>query len=428
MDWPWFLYILSKLLASLTAICFAYQLAYLVLPLFQKKPAGTPDTLHRYGILIAARNEARVLPHLLESIQRQSYPQERLRVYVVADNCTDQTAAVARALGAQVLIRTSKTRVGKGYALQDLVAYIQRNGDLESLDAFLIFDADNLLDPNYIRNINGLCAQGYQAFCGYRNTKNFQSSWLSAAYGVWYLHDSAHLNSSRMALGSCCMVNGTGFGFTRSLLEQMGGWPFVSLTEDIAFSYWCAAQGIRIGYCPDAVLYDEQPLTFHQSWRQRIRWVQGGLQLLGKPTAALLRGIRQTGMAGYSCFEFTTLSVPGCFLGILSALSAGAYAVLSGGGPGLLRLLIYGLAGSYCSFFLVGLLTVLQEWRRIPAKPRWKLFGVITFPLYILSYIPIAVAAPFCKFQWTPVEHTVALRPQDLPVVFASGPAKDRVS
>ena len=351
---------------------------------------------------------------MIESIHLQEYPAELITIYVIADNCTDNTAKVAFDSGTKVFTRFSTEQIGKGYALNYLLREIDRTDGLESFDAFLVFDADNLLQRDYIRQINHLYADGYDAFCGYRNTKNFGSNWISAGYGVWYLHDSTHLNRSRMAVGASCMVNGTGFGFSREVLRKCGQWEFFTLTEDIEFSVWCAANGIKIGYCHDAVLYDEQPITFPQSWRQRTRWVQGGIQILFKRSKELFRGMVKGGWRSYSCFEFATLSAWGYSLGILSGITASAATIANYGVDAFLISLPFALISSYLSLLAVGAWTVLTEWNRIHAKTRHKILGVFAFPMYMLTFIPIAICAPFCKFQWTPVDHTVAVSESDM--------------
>lgn len=276
---------ISAVLMVLTSVCYLYQIVYLILPLIKKQRPHRSEKRHRYAILIAARNEEAVLPHLLDSIRAQDYPAELITTYVVADNCIDRTVEVARAGGARVYARYNRKEVGKGYALNFLLEQIEKNDGLDSYDAFLIFDADNLLLPDYVTQINKICSDGYEAFCGYRNSKNFGTNWISQGYGLWYLHDSCHLNQSRMLIGTTCAVNGTGFGFTRRLLERMGGWKFFTLTEDIEFNTWCATQGVRIGYCRDAVVFDEQPEKFSQSWRQRTRWTHGPRAVCRSPSA-----------------------------------------------------------------------------------------------------------------------------------------------
>jgi len=413
MTWQSILQTATVVMAAFTALCYAYQFVYLFIPYLFKKRACTGDKLHRYAILIAARNEEKVLPHLLESISRQDYPSELIRMFVVADNCTDNTAQAAREMGATVFVRNDTRLIGKGYALNFLLKKIEETEGLDSFDAFMIFDADNLLQPDYMRQINRVHASGYEAFCGYRNTKNFGSSWLSAGYGVWYLHDSVHMNGSRMALGASCMVNGTGFGFSREVLRKCNQWEFFTLTEDIEFSIWCVANGIKIGYCHDAILFDEQPMRFPQSWRQRTRWAQGGIQILFKRSKELFSGWAKGGWQTYSSYEFTTLSTWGYGLGIISGVLTAITITACQGLTHFLVFLPLLLVSTYLSMLTIGAWTVLTQWHRIRAKTRHKLLGVFTFPLYLLTFVPIAVCAPFCKFQWPPTAHTGAISEVD---------------
>ena len=111
---------LSYALAAITTVCYFYQIVYLILPLLKKQRPLESKERRRYAILIAARNEEAVLPHLLESIRRQDYPAELISPFVVADNCTDRTAEIAEQGGARVFRRFSKTQIGKGYALNIL--------------------------------------------------------------------------------------------------------------------------------------------------------------------------------------------------------------------------------------------------------------------------------------------------------------------
>lgn len=397
-------------LMLLTCACFSYQVVYLLLSLVQKPKRFTESRPNRYAVLIAARNEEAVLPHLLESIRSQDYPAELIDTYVIADNCTDRTAAVAAAGGARVYQRFNKCQIGKGYALNYLLNQIDR----DRYDAFLVFDADNLLSPDYIRQMNTLCSAGYPAFCGYRNSKNFGSNWLSSGYGLWYLHDCTHLNRSRMNLGNTCYASGTGFGFTRALLEEMGGWNFFTLAEDTEFRTWCATHGIRIGYCHDAVLYDEQPTSFAVSVKQRTRWIQGSLQVTRRCSGDILRGIRRGGRTAWASFEAATLSVWGYGLSAAGCLCRMLDALLSGGLPALCQAIVFSLGTAYLSMLAIAALTLAAEHRRIRATRAEKLRAIFTFPLYMLSFIPIAVFAIFKKFEWQSVVHSVAISVNEL--------------
>ena len=354
-----------------------------------------------------------MLPHLLDSIAVQDYGGV-IHTYVVADNCTDRTAALALAHGARVFQRFDQTRIGKGYALNYLLHQIDQTDGLDSYDAFLIFDADNLLQTDYIRQMNRVVSRGYDAFCGYRNAKNFGDNWLTAGYGLWYIHDSTHGNRSRMALGTTCTVNGTGFGFTRDLLRRMGGWPFFTLTEDIEFTTWCATRGIRVGYCHDAILYDEQPTSLAVSIRQRTRWVQGGLQVSVRYAKDLLLGLFRGGRTAFASFETATTSLWGYGMGVLSLCTALAAAYLAGRWLGLLQAIIASVCGAYTTFFLIGALTLLTEHRRIRCGLHGKMLGLLGFPLFMLSYAPITVIALFKKPQWQPIEHKAAISAAEL--------------
>ena len=204
---------------------------------------------HRYAILIAARNEGTVIAQLIESIKNQKYPQELIDIYVIADNCTDETASIAEKAGAYVYERFDQTNIGKGYALKHLMDCMQREQKIKCYDAFLIFDADNLLDENYLIEMNRTYSDGYRVITSYRNSKNFSDNWISSGYGLWFLHEAQFLNRGRMHFGSSCMVSGTGYLIARELIEQMNGWRFFLLTEDIEFTAHCIANGEKIGYC-----------------------------------------------------------------------------------------------------------------------------------------------------------------------------------
>lgn len=399
----------SAVLVFVTGACYCYQVLYLLVPLVRKSHLPQTAQKKRYAILIAARNEEAVLPHLLDSIRNQDYPAQYLTTYVIADNCTDCTAAVAAQRGARVYQRFNTAQVGKGYALNYLLEQIRLSGEMEQYDCFLVFDADNLLRPDYISQMNRLCAEGYEAFCGYRNSKNYGSNWLSSGYALWYLHESAHLNRSRMALGTCCAVSGTGFGFTRQLLERTGGWNFFTLTEDIEFGTWCATRGVRIGYCHDAIAYDEQPTDFAVSVRQRTRWIQGGIQVSVRYARDFLRGLSHGGKTAWASFEMATLSLWGYGMSAVSFAFTLLVTFLAEGWMGLVWTLVVALGSGYLSLFAIGALTLMGEWNRIYATRDEKMRSLFTFPFFMLSYLPIVVLALFRKYEWMPIGHSVAI-------------------
>lgn len=401
-------------LTALTTLCYCYHFFYLFIPFLKKRPVPQAEQLRRYAILVAARNEEKVLPHLLESIRNQDYPAALFSIFVVADNCTDNTAKIAREHGATVFERFNTEQVGKGYAISYLLEQVQKEADYEQFDAFLVFDADNLLAKDYLKQMNRMPVAGYEAFCGYRNTKNFGDSWVAAGYGLWYLHESTHMNRSRFAIGTSCAVNGTGFGFTRQLLERIGGWPFHCLTEDIEFNQWCASHQVKIGYCHDAIAYDEQPITFKQSWTQRTRWAQGGIQVSLRYGSRLAKGLTKGTWSRWACFEMLTLCLWGYGMSGLAAILSFLLSLCTGGLLGLGLALGGGIIGAYFSMAAIGAWTMLTEHRRVYASKGRKIGAVFTFPFFMLSFIPIAGLACFSKFEWKPIEHTVAISGEEI--------------
>lgn len=172
--------------------------------------------------------------------------------------------------------------------MEYLLDQMERNN--ERFDGYFVFDADNVLDQNYILEMNKTFSDGYDIITSYRNSKNFGDNWISAGYAIWFLWESEYLNRGRMLLGTSCAVSGTGFFFSRRIIEKYDGWKFFLLTEDIQFTVDNVLSGEKIGYCRNAVLYDEQPIKFKQSFRQRLRWAKGFFQVFRQYGGNLMKG------------------------------------------------------------------------------------------------------------------------------------------
>ncbi|NLE27736.1 MAG: glycosyltransferase, partial [Clostridiaceae bacterium] len=190
--------LINYILSITFTVFYLYQFIYILAPIIKRsKPEPAAAIMHRYGVLISARNEETVIAQLIENIREQNYPSDLVTVFVVADNCSDNTAKVARDAGAVVYERLNEQQVGKGYALDFLLARINEDYPRDAFDGFFIFDADNLLDENFISEMNKTFSQGYKIITSYRNSKNYDASWISAGYSLWFLRESQFLNYSR---------------------------------------------------------------------------------------------------------------------------------------------------------------------------------------------------------------------------------------
>ena len=408
---------INFLMAALFVACYCYQAVFAVVRLLKKHRVFTAQKLCRYAVLIAARNESAVIAQLLESIRGQDYPQELLDVYLVADNCTDDTAAIAVSCGARVFERQNKEQVGKGYALRFLLEKIKETYPEERYDGYFVFDADNLLDPHYVTEMNKVFSNGNQVVTGYRNTKNFGDNWITAGYGLWFLRESEYLNRPRDYLGTSCSVSGTGFLFAQDLLDELGGWEYFLLTEDLEFTADLVSRGVKIAYCGTAVAYDEQPTSFKQSIIQRSRWVKGYLQVVAKRGGSMTRRMLSEGSFG--CFDMLMCTIPAVVITVISLVLNGIMLVVGvTSARQELGVFFMSLAmsavNSYATMYLMGAMTLATEWKNIRCSKGKKIAYSFTFPFFVFSFGIAMLVAVFGNIEWKPIKHSVALSIGDM--------------
>lgn len=401
--------IFNAVISILFTLCYAYQFFYLFVGLLKGEQKFKAVREHKFAAVISARNERDVIGQLISSIKSQNYPKDKLDVFVIADNCTDDTAQVAREAGAIVYERFNKVQVGKGYALDWLFKIIDRDHKDAGYEGYMIFDADNILDVNYVSEMNKVFDNGYDILTSYRNSKNFDSNWISAAYSLWFLREARYLNNSRMQLGTSCAISGTGFLVGANVIEENGGWIHHLLTEDIEFTCDSVSKGMKIGYASKAVLYDEQPTKFSQSYTQRLRWAKGFYQVFANYGGKLLKGVLK---GSFSCLDMFMTVMPAMLLTLLSVLInvVAIPVAIATDAPEtaiLVQALIQTLVNFYGLFFILGLLTAITEWDQIHCVWYKKVLYLFTFPVFMLSYVPIAIIALFKKVEWKPIKHSV---------------------
>lgn len=286
-------------------------------------------------------------------------------------------------------------------------------GKFDEYDGFMVFDADNLLDKNYIAEMNKLFDSGYRIVTSYRNSKNYDTNWISAASSLWYLREAKFVNRPRMIMHTSTAISGTGFLVAREIIAEKGGWKYFLLTEDIEFSIDHIIKKEKIGYAEDAMLYDEQPYTFKASWNQRLRWAKGFIQISMHYGPKLFFSIFRN--FSFSSYDMFMTVLPAMLVSMLSILVNGfiaIYALIAMPGDPLAAMagsaIISAFTGFYGILFFLGAITTLVEWKKIHAAPIKKILYLFTFPIFIFTYIPISVAAIFKKVEWKHIDHNIA--------------------
>lgn len=416
------LYILGLLSGLLGALC-SYWSVYTVLGLFSTRKFPKAKHFHKIAIVVAARNEAAVIGNLLESIRRQDYPAHLLTTFVVADNCTDATARTARSHGAICYERKDPARRTKGYALQYLFEQIRNDYGIDSFDAYILFDADNLLRSDFVTRMNEAYDTGEKIVTSYRNTKNFDDNWISASYGLHWLRTVRLEHRARSLFGLATRIQGTGFLFSNELVRD--GWKYTSLTEDRAFSADAVVAGYSISYCNAAEFYDEQPTDLKIAMRQRIRWAKGHLQAFGESGWMLLKHVftSRNVTTAFMSYDMFCIVAPralyGIFLNILRLLIAVGTSLVLLDPPDPLLLVSYILAilglERYFANFLAAVYVFISEHKRIKPMSIWKkLWFCITFPIFDMIGRIASLIAVFIKVDWKPIPHNSEVTIEDL--------------
>ena len=410
-------------IATVFVVFYFYQIGYLLLGLLMKhrKNKTGSHQFHRYAAVISARNEANVIGGLIASLKAQNYPSDLLDIYVIADNCTDNTAQVAAQAGARVYRRYNHQQVGKGYALDYLFKCLSASGK-DVYDGYFVFDADNVIDVNYVKEMNKVFDSGYKVVTSYRNSKNYDTNWITAGYSLWFIREAKYLNNPRMMIKTSCAVSGTGYLVDSSIIKKNNGWKCNLLTEDIEFTVTNILNGEKVGYCGNAMFYDEQPTTFRQSWNQRMRWTKGFYQVLFKYGKDLFITMFKEKRMFVSCYDMIMTLAPATLLTLGTILLNVVLLLCSGFNPVLFKqifcptiaAILFGFFNFYMMLLVIGLITLITEWKKILAPGRKKIMYLFSFPLFIATYIPISIVALFKKVEWKPIPHTVVKTIDDL--------------
>ena len=407
---------LLTILNIISILLLLYGLYYILFSLFAFKRLKKNIIEHKakikFKVLVACRNEEKVIGELIRSLKNQNYPKELYEICVIPNNCTDKTQEIAESLNARI-IECKKDAKCKGDALRCAFEEIGK----EEFDAYAIFDADNVAHADFLKNMNNAILNGYEVAQGNRDSKNPTDSWISGSYAIYYWIQNLFFNKARTNIKGSACINGTGYVIKKDIIKRIG-FETKTFTEDIEFTIKCALNNINIGYVEDAITYDEQPIDFISSWKQRKRWSTGATKCLRIYGWDLFKNFFESkrvlnidmilnNMSPFVQVFGTIITIIMLVLKISIQIELAPLTLLS-----VIRLtgLHFGIL-AYLFSVLLNIYIVLYNKRKI----KGVLKGVLLFSLFILTWLPINVISIFSKEgKWEEIKHTRSIKIEDI--------------
>lgn len=438
----------------LVGVILSYRVVFNILGVcLPAKKFKDTDKRYKYAVLIPARNEEQTIAQLIDSIKKQDYPQDLISIFVIAHNCTDNTAVVAREAGAIVYEYNNNKQRRKGYAIDYLLSQIrndyvsenQPNGIL-TFDGYFLFDADNLLAADFVTQMNKVFDdRKFDGVVGYINMKNFGSS-IIASYSSINLYEVTVLGYRPFAcLGLTPGMRGTGIVMRNHLLEN--GYKYFSLCEDTEFSVTLVSKGYRTTYCEAAVHFDEQPLSFRIIARQNMRAVRGNTVVFFKKAPALALGIFApydfkklkkknvgTDVVGesfetsaknnfwqkslvefqkrFSCFDRLITSIPLWifsflfgFLYPLAVLIVSTFTDNVTNIATMFEIVITYYTTFYTTHFIYNLAAIVREHRKMRINHTKLFIHMFFWPFIAIALTYVQIVGVFWPVKWKPIPH-----------------------
>lgn len=379
-------------------IVILYMMYYLITGIFvfinPKQNNNYNQKTNKLAVIIPARNEEAVIGNLIDSLKKQNYNKSMYYIYVVPNNCTDKTEEISRAKGVEIILPNKQIK-SKGDALKYTFEYIKENCNI--YDAYIIFDADNVVHPNFLKEMNIAINKGYKIAQGYRDSKNPSDTWISSCYSLHYLIQNCFVNKARMNMSNFSYINGTGFMISKEILEKV---PYntITMTEDIEFTIQKLITNENIAFVEKAITYDEQVTKLGESLKQRKRWSIGTMQCLKRYGIEL---IKQKHLKSFDGLIF-------CLAPVIQILGFIAYTMnfisqkLIYSNINYMQIII-SIIFAYISSILISILAIVINQKNIKQYAK----GILTLPIFMISWIPINIYAIFKrKIKWEPIKHT----------------------
>lgn len=357
-------------------------------------------TTKKNAILIPARDESKVIESLLISIENQTQKINPEDIYVIVESSKDRTVKIVKKHKMNIIYRKDLTKQRKGYALDDAIKEIIINN--KHYDAYFIFDADNILEENYIEEMQKSIDKGYDIGISYRNTKN-SSSLVAASSALTFSMINTLGNTLKNKYTNNLTISGTGYYIKGPLVEEWGGFSFHTLTEDYELTLYSTLNNITTTYNEKAIFYDEQPDDFKVSITQRTRWVKGYFEARKKYVKKIRKsltkkdknyGSKVNAIIGVKPYIYLLLGV------ILLIFSSLTFDIKT-----LIKILVVVFLTIYLELVLVSYVIVKKEDNKLKIKvSKTKL--ILYNPIFLLSYIICLIKAITTKdLKWEVVEH-----------------------
>lgn len=251
------------------------------------------DRKHKFSFLVCCHNEEVVIGDIIRSINKMDYPKEMYDIYIICDNCSedDRSAQISLSLGANVIVRQDKSKIGKGFGIDYALNYLW-NLDTFNSDGIIILDADNLVDNQFLNVANKRFNMGQNVIQFKVDTKNVQDSWITKSNALSFWNSSIFYQTVRDKFAFLsAQLSGTGFVVKTDVLKEYG-FNCNSLCEDLEFSsLYPMKSGDKIYYTTESYVLDEKPLGLKASSVQVSRWQRGSLSVLNSVSFSLFKSL-----------------------------------------------------------------------------------------------------------------------------------------
>lgn len=357
-------------------------------------------TRHNYAVLIPARNESQVIENLLISIENQTQKIKPENVYVIVETKKDKTVSIVEKHKMNIVYRKNLNKRRKGFALDDAVKEVLKQD--KKHDAYFIFDADNILDKDYLKEMTKSIDEGYDIGVGYRNTKNGKSI-IAASSSLTFSMINTIGNSRKSKYTNNIIISGTGYYIKSHLIESWQGFPFNSLTEDYELSLYSTLNHITTTYNDKAIFYDEQPEDFATTIMQRSRWVKGYFEARRKYIKKIRKSLKRKDINYASKINAIIGATPlitliiGFLLLIISHVS---------NIKNLLITLCIIILLVYIVLMILSYIMIKKEEDKLNIKAS-KILIILYNPFFLLSYIYcLYIAITKKDLAWQEIKHT----------------------